>query len=95
MPTHVGIFDDIYSLKSVDFRRDCMLNPPSCYAVKLIIINKTGIVLNLLMAKPDYPLYIDWQETTIIASSFADEFLGKLFVELGKPDLNLSFITPI
>lgn len=41
-------------------------------------------VLNLMIAKPDYPLYVDWQEVTIIASSFADEFLGKLFLEIGK-----------
>jgi hypothetical protein len=41
-------------------------------------------VINLLTAKPDYPLYIDWEEINVVASSFADEFLGKLFVELGK-----------
>ena len=28
MPTYVGIFNDIVSLKSVDFRRDLMFNPP-------------------------------------------------------------------
>lgn len=41
-------------------------------------------VLNLLSAKPDYPIYVDWEGVGIIASSFADEFLGKLFVEVGK-----------
>lgn len=41
-------------------------------------------VLNLLNAKPDYPIYIDWDGVGVIASSFADEFLGKLFVEIGQ-----------
>lgn len=41
-------------------------------------------VINLLIAKPNYPIRIDWQDINVIASSFADEFLGKLFVELGK-----------
>ncbi|MBX3252922.1 MAG: DUF4325 domain-containing protein [Chitinophagaceae bacterium] len=41
-------------------------------------------VINLLIAKPNYPIRIDWQDINVVASSFADEFLGKLFVELGK-----------
>lgn len=41
-------------------------------------------VKNLHTAKPDYPIYVDWQDTKIVASSLADEFLGRLFVELGK-----------
>ena len=41
-------------------------------------------LINLITSKPGYPIYIDWQQTEIIVSSFADEFLGKLFVEIGK-----------
>lgn len=41
-------------------------------------------VINLLIAKQNYPIRIDWQDINVIASSFADEFLGKLFVELEK-----------
>lgn len=41
-------------------------------------------VMNLLVAKPGYPVYLDWNNINIIASSFADEFVGKLFVQLGK-----------
>lgn len=41
-------------------------------------------VLNILGAKPGYPLYIDWQNVSVIASSFADEFIGKLYVKQGK-----------
>lgn len=43
-------------------------------------------VLNLIAAKPGYLLYIDWQGVQVIASSFADEFMGKLFLKLGKAD---------
>ena len=38
---------------------------------------------NLLQAERHLPLVIDWDGVQIIASSYADEFLGKLFVELG------------
>jgi hypothetical protein len=41
-------------------------------------------LLNLIEVKPGYPIYIDWQEISVVASSFADEFVGKLFVTLGK-----------
>lgn len=43
-------------------------------------------VLNLMAAKPGYRIYIDWHKITVISSSFADEFIGKLFLKLGKND---------
>jgi uncharacterized protein DUF4325 len=43
-------------------------------------------VLNLLTAKPKYYLYINWDGVSVIASSFADEFLGKLVQKLGKAE---------
>jgi len=42
------------------------------------------MILNLMEAKPDYPIYLNWENVQVIASSFADEFLGKLFVKLGQ-----------
>jgi hypothetical protein len=39
--------------------------------------------LNLMQSKPGYPIVIDWEGIPVISSSFADEFIGKLFVELG------------
>ena len=39
--------------------------------------------LNLLTAEPTKPLLVDWDGVPVISSSFADEFIGKLFVELG------------
>jgi anti-sigma regulatory factor (Ser/Thr protein kinase) len=42
------------------------------------------MILNLMEAKPGYPIYLNWENVEVIASSFADEFLGKLFVKLGK-----------
>ena len=39
--------------------------------------------LNLLNAEPAKPLIIDWSGVPIVSSSFADELVGRLFVELG------------
>ena len=39
--------------------------------------------VNLLNAEPHLPLVIDWTGVPLISSSFADEALGKLFVQLG------------
>jgi anti-sigma regulatory factor (Ser/Thr protein kinase) len=41
-------------------------------------------LLNLIAAKPGYPIYLDWVNVSVIASSFADEFMGKLYLRLGK-----------
>ena len=39
--------------------------------------------LNILTADTGRPLVLDWSGVPIISSSFADEAIGKLFVELG------------
>jgi len=44
--------------------------------------------LNLMSAKPGYPIVINWENIDVISSSFADEFLGKLFVEIGQEKFN-------
>jgi hypothetical protein len=42
-----------------------------------------NLVLRLLR-QPSHPaVFLDWDGVPLIASSFADEFLGKLFIELG------------
>ncbi|MBI5608736.1 MAG: STAS-like domain-containing protein [Deltaproteobacteria bacterium] len=38
---------------------------------------------NLLRARPNYPVYLDWAGIGICSTSFADELVGRLFVELG------------
>lgn len=40
-------------------------------------------VKNLMNAKPGFPIVIDWSGVPVISSSFADEFIGKLFLDLG------------
>ena len=40
-------------------------------------------IYNLLNAKKEFPLVIDWSGVPIISSSFADEVIGKLFLKLG------------
>src|SRR5207237_1169219 len=39
--------------------------------------------LNLLNADVSKPLIVDWSGIPVVSSSFADEVMGKLFVELG------------
>jgi hypothetical protein len=41
-------------------------------------------ILTLVNAKPHYSVIIDRQGISVIASSFADELIGKLFITLGK-----------
>ena len=38
---------------------------------------------NLMTMYPDYPINVDFDGVSIVSSSFADEFLGKLFVRIG------------
>lgn len=38
---------------------------------------------NLLASSISLPLVVDWKGVPVVASSYADEFVGKLFVELG------------
>lgn len=40
-------------------------------------------ILNLLKAKQGFPIIIDWEGIPVISSSFADELMGKLFLEMG------------
>ncbi len=48
--------------------------------------------INLIVSRPGFPIYIDWQGVPVISSSFADEFMGKLYVELGKENFNSTII---
>jgi hypothetical protein len=40
-------------------------------------------LLNILSSHPSQPIVLDWTGISVIASSYADEFIGKLFLELG------------
>ena len=40
-------------------------------------------ILNLLTAKKGFPIIVDWDGVPVVSSSFADELMGKLFVEMG------------
>ncbi|MBU4556295.1 MAG: DUF4325 domain-containing protein [Actinobacteria bacterium] len=39
--------------------------------------------LNILAADTSKPIRVDWTGVPVVSSSFADEFIGKLFLELG------------
>jgi len=40
-------------------------------------------VTNILNNEENIPIHVDWEGIPVISSSFADEFMGKLFLELG------------
>ena len=40
-------------------------------------------IINFVNSKPTHPIIIDWSGIPVISSSFADEYMGKLFLELG------------
>lgn len=39
--------------------------------------------INLINAQPGFPIFIDWDGIPVISSSFADEFIAKLYFEIG------------
>jgi hypothetical protein len=41
-------------------------------------------MINLLKAKPEYVIRLDWDGVPLVSSSFGDEFLGKLYFEIGE-----------
>jgi anti-sigma regulatory factor (Ser/Thr protein kinase) len=40
-------------------------------------------VMNMLRAEPTARVWLDWTGVPLVSSSFADEFVGRIFVELG------------
>ena len=40
-------------------------------------------IINLIQSRPGFPIKVDWSGIPVISSSFGDEFMGKLFLELG------------
>lgn len=67
--------------------KDCFLfkmkEENSGFGTRKAGIQLRNKVLNILNSKPDYPIIIDWDGIPVISSSFADEFIGKLFLEMG------------
>lgn len=53
---------------------------------------------NLMRMYPRYPVDLDFADSTVISSSFADEFVGKLFVRMGAlrftREIRFSGVTP-
>jgi len=45
-------------------------------------------ILNLINSRPNFPIYMDWEGIPVISSSFADEYMGKLFLDLGPLDFS-------
>lgn len=78
------IVDTKYELEQEDALEIKMRDQESGTGTRAAGLEMRNKVMNLLTAKPDYPLYIDWQDVPVISSSFADEFIAKLYLRLGK-----------
>ena len=88
-------FESTNSQSNVDYIELNYLNE-ACNKTDFIVKNEsTGFgnriagrqlrtkVVNILNAELGCPIFIDWTGIPLISSSFADEFMGKLFLELG------------
>ncbi|MBT9554528.1 MAG: DUF4325 domain-containing protein [Myxococcales bacterium] len=87
LPSRTGTAQDIIDMRYEDPHQDAfvirLLDEPDGFGSR-----SAGRALrvkcnNLLDANPRYPVHLDWSGVTMVSSSFADECLGKLFVEMG------------
>lgn len=85
-------FNNYYPLDVVDLKYE--MKDYDCLFLKMkeessgFGTRKSGLqirkkILNLLNAKRGYPIIVDWEGIPVISSSFADELMGKLFLEMG------------
>lgn len=85
-------FNNYYPLDIIDLKYE--MKDSDCLFLKMkeeasgFGTRKSGLqirkkILNLLKAKQGYPIIVDWEGIPVISSSFADELMGKLFLEMG------------
>lgn len=86
--TPINIIDLNYEMKDQDCLLMRMRDETTGYGTRKAGKQMNMKILNFISSKPNYPIYVDWEGVPVISSSFADEFMGKLFVELGP--LNFS-----
>ena len=79
----VNIIDLDYEMKDQDCLLVKMKDETTGFGTRYSGKQMRTKILNLISSKPNYPIYIDWSGVPVIASSFGDEFMGKLFLELG------------
>lgn len=86
----VNIIDLDYEMQDQDALLMTMRNETTGFGTRNAGKQLKTKLINLIESKPNYPIYVDWAGVPVISSSFADEFMGKLFLELGP--LNFSAI---
>lgn len=85
-------FTNYYPLDIIDLKYE--MEDTDCLLLKMkeeatgFGTRKSGLqirtkIRNLLNAKKNYPIIIDWDGVPVISSSFADELIGKLFLDMG------------
>lgn len=79
----VNIIDMQYEMKDADCLLLTMKQETTGYGSRHAGKQMRTKILNFINSKPEYPIVIDWTGIPVISSSFADEFLGKLFLEIG------------
>lgn len=83
-PHHpVDLIEVQYETDAGDALRLRMIEETTGFGSRLAGLQLRTKCGNLLNAEPSKPLILDWEGIPIISSSFADEFIGRLFVELG------------
>lgn len=79
----LDIIDLKYEMEEVDCLQLIMKDETTGFGSRKSGLQIRTKVKNLLNAKKEYPIIIDWSGVPVISSSFADEFIGKLFLEMG------------
>jgi anti-sigma regulatory factor (Ser/Thr protein kinase) len=79
----VNIIDTQYEMDDSDCLLLAMKKETTGYGSRNAGKQMRTKIMNFISSKPDYPIVVDWTGIPVISSSFADEFMGKLFLEIG------------
>lgn len=88
--TFLDIVDLLYEMEDSDCLMLIMKEEATGFGSRKSGLQIKTKLINLLRAKPNYPIIINWDGVPVISSSFADELIGKLFLELGA--MTFSFL---
>jgi anti-sigma regulatory factor (Ser/Thr protein kinase) len=77
------IVDSLYATDEAEAVRICLAQETTGFGTRNGGEQIRTKCKNLLNAEPGKPLVLDWTGIPLVSSSFADEAVGKLFVELG------------
>ncbi|MBA4260128.1 MAG: hypothetical protein C0446_13270 [Chitinophaga sp.] len=84
----VNMIELNYELEDTDALRVDILKESEAVGTRSAGKKLNFLIMNLMASKPDYPVILNWEGIGIISSSFADEFLGKLYVGIGEKKFN-------